>query len=1167
MAKTKKISSPGLPSGFLANVRPDSNAFLSFSTIIIGLIGVLALVFGLFNHSWQFFVAAGFLSTSAVLINIIRHEILKEREELTIFITSLIIFINLSVLAFVFLSIGIPLGILALLLSITVTTAFLKGRLANIEITAGLIFGVGTAMLNLIGLDAKIDVPYLTTVTHVTVVVMALLLAILVIRGVIILNLRIRFTILFLAIALTPLIILAIIENVYLQDAIQQQKNIALQLAADTVGNQIEDFVNTNLESVSTEAALPVFSNYLLLDPAARDGSPELESLNATITILRIQRVTYTPSYGILDLTGLNIYDTNPLMVGRSESDYDYFSEPVLTRTNYVSPVLFSTLNGNGYIYFSAPILDISNNVIGVLRVQYDALILQNILSSFTGLTGPRSYPILLDENLLRIADTITPNLIYKTVAPLTPLLANQMIATHRLPEGIPADQMSTDMNDFADIIQRYLTVPNFSFDLHPGSSGHNEIGTIIKLRSRTWYVIYVEEETSLLATLNAQRELSSLIAIIFAGLVGIIGTVVSILISDPIVNLTRTAEKVSSGDLEAQTNVRSRDELGVLAGAFNSMTSQLRGLVQGLEGRVKERTEELAKQNEFLTLRSRQLQTVSDVARSVTTVQDMDSLLNSVVHLMSERFNFYHVGVFLIDPSGQNAVLRAANSEGGQRMLARQHKLKVGQVGIVGYVTGTGQARIATDVGADAVYFSNPDLPLTRSEMALPLKIAGNVIGALDVQSTTSNAFTQEDIELFTTLADQVAVAINNNELFQETTRSLEEAQKVHRQYLQQQWSHVFDTRRDQMIMYSEDGISAHPAEKIEGIQKVMSTGEIYENTKFKDNPAVLAVPIKIRGQTIGVIHCQQNPGERVLWNPEEVDSVSSIADQVGLALENARLFDQTLRRADRERHVVEITSKIRSTNDPQEMLQIAITELQKVLNASHAQILIQSGSKEPPADKPSSEQTTDEQPEEPVGEVPQENIVETDNEVQPGTPVEEPVTEPQTEPDTEQPAVEPNHKKSARLMNNIPSPEPSFILPEDIPSPEPEIEPVSEPQSEPPSDEASPEPVLEQPETMPDIEPHPEPPVEAPSPAPAVEQQEIEPVSVPPSEPSVEVPSSETSFEQPVDETLPETTSGQPTDDEQPESPSDLPVEGPQSEPPIPDAGENSSAPASEE
>ena len=113
------------------------------------------------------------------------------------------------------------------------------------------------------------------------------------------------------------------------------------------------------------------------------------------------------------------------------------------------------------------------------------------------------------------------------------------------------------------------------------------------------------------------------------------------------------------------------------------------------------------------------------------------------------------------MDTFGEYAILQAANSVGGQRMLERQHKLKVGQVGIVGYVTGQGKPRIALDVGADAVYFDNPDLPDTRSEMAVPLTIGEKVIGALDVQSEKQSAFNDEDIAVLTTMADQVAIAI----------------------------------------------------------------------------------------------------------------------------------------------------------------------------------------------------------------------------------------------------------------------------------------------------------------------------------------------------------------------------------------------------------------------
>ena len=167
---------------------------------------------------------------------------------------------------------------------------------------------------------------------------------------------------------------------------------------------------------------------------------------------------------------------------------------------------------------------------------------------------------------------------------------------------------------------------------------------------------------------------------------------------------------------------------------------------------------------------RARQFEAISQVVRAISSIQDLETLLPQITKVISEQFNIYHAGIFLLDDNREFAVLRAANSEGGKKMLAREHKLAVGQTGIVGFVTATGQPRIASDVGTDAVFFDNPDLPNTHSEIALPLRYAGQIIGALDVQSTKSNAFNQDDIEILITLADQVATAIKN-------TLALEEA------------------------------------------------------------------------------------------------------------------------------------------------------------------------------------------------------------------------------------------------------------------------------------------------------------------------------------------------------------------------------------------------------
>jgi GAF domain-containing protein/HAMP domain-containing protein len=458
------------------------------------------------------------------------------------------------------------------------------------------------------------------------------------------------------------------------------------------------------------------------------------------------------------------------------------------------------------------------------------------------------------------------------------------------------------------------------------------------------WKVIYLLEDFDNAALRKSQRELSTLVTTLIAGVVGLIAVATSQLLSGPISLLTSTAEKITDGDLDAQAPIHSSDEFGMLGNAFNMMTSQMRTLISELEDRVRARTQEIANQNVALSTRARQLQTVSEVARQIVSVQELENLLGSVTQLISKRFGFYHVGVFLLDENKEFALLRAANSEGGKRMLARRHMLPVGKVGIVGNVTGSGQARIATDVGDDAIFFNNPDLPHTRSEMALPLMVAGQVIGALDIQSTDSNAFLETDIELFNTLADQVAIAIYNNQLYSETLSALNEAQNLHRQYLTNEWNQDLSIRRVRGYLYNHAGISPQNTE-LAAWKTVINTGqpviEQIAGSNGTPDRATLVVPITVRGETIGVVHVQDQ-GEDRSWTDDEVAVVNNVTSQVAVALENARLFENTVRRADREKKVLEITARIRASNDPERMMQIAVDELQRALGASRTQIYI---------------------------------------------------------------------------------------------------------------------------------------------------------------------------------------------------------------------------------
>lgn len=248
----------------------------------------------------------------------------------------------------------------------------------------------------------------------------------------------------------------------------------------------------------------------------------------------------------------------------------------------------------------------------------------------------------------------------------------------------------------------------------------------------------------------------------------------------------------LEASQAQAEELARSRLELEVRSQQLEAGAAELQAQQEALE----QANRELAESIRLSQRRAARLQAGTEVSRVISRIQDLDQLLSEVVELISHHFGFYHVGVFLIDETGLNAVLRAANSEGGKRMLARGHRLGVGTTGIVGFVTSTSRPRIAFDVGMDFAYFDNPDLPETRSEMAVPLESGGQTIGALDLQSTEPNAFSEEDVTVLSALADQISVAIENARLLQQTQSALSQAEAVQRRYLRQQWDSYLGRR-----------------------------------------------------------------------------------------------------------------------------------------------------------------------------------------------------------------------------------------------------------------------------------------------------------------------------------------------------------------------------------
>jgi GAF domain-containing protein len=378
-----------------------------------------------------------------------------------------------------------------------------------------------------------------------------------------------------------------------------------------------------------------------------------------------------------------------------------------------------------------------------------------------------------------------------------------------------------------------------------------------------------------------------------------------------------------------------------------NQVNRALGELTTTLEQRVNERTEEIESVNQQTIRRAAQLKAVTELSESIAQLQDLNEIFPATTRLISERFGFYHVGIFLVDQAHEFAILQAANSEGGKRMLERNHRLRLG-VGVVGFSAQTGQPRIALDVGTDAVFFNNPDLPDTRSEVALPMKVRTETIGVLDVQSLEAGAFSSEDLQVLTALANQVSIALENAKLLTEARAALMQVQEVYNEFTRAEWSRT--------IAQTEQPGFRYETGRIEMLEKALQSSEVVsavqhgevmsnQNNGSKEKRAAVAVPVKLRGEVIGILHIESHDPLKQ-WQADEVSLVQAVAERAAFAMENARLFQDARRRAAKERLISEATARISGALNIENILQSTAEELERVLGGS--EILIQFQSKD---------------------------------------------------------------------------------------------------------------------------------------------------------------------------------------------------------------------------
>jgi GAF domain-containing protein/HAMP domain-containing protein len=428
--------------------------------------------------------------------------------------------------------------------------------------------------------------------------------------------------------------------------------------------------------------------------------------------------------------------------------------------------------------------------------------------------------------------------------------------------------------------------------------------------------VVQTEAEASFNVALSYFTQRAFVLIIGVVALVGILVLLFSQLILPPINRLRSAAQALASGDFSVPVTDAGRgDELGDLAMNFVSMRESIRNQFAEQETRLDERARDFA--------------ATQEIGRVATTQRDLQRLLDSVVELITQRFsNIYHAQIFLNDSENVYAILRASTGDAGRELLARGHRLAVGSVSVIGQATGQGRVIVARDTAASPVHRRNELLPDTRAELAIPLRVGDTVIGALDVQSRLGNAFTEGQIGVLQAMADQVAVAIENARLYQESIRRAAEIEEGNRRATQRAWA---DFMRDQRSMTLLRQAGAQTDTDISELRRqAQREGRTLIGRPTERGTIPIAVPVMLRGQTLGAVEWElpaQGFGE------DKVELAEELAARLAVSLDNARLFQESRRAVERERTVNLIAGRLAAQTSIDELLKTAVREAGQAL------------------------------------------------------------------------------------------------------------------------------------------------------------------------------------------------------------------------------------------